>query len=70
MGSPLVPIIADYYMEYTEQQAVVSAAKKSAYRYTCTHGKDGLQGLLKHLNSIHANMKFNIAVQQNKTLSF
>jgi hypothetical protein len=52
------PVIANYYMEYSEQEAIVSAANKPAhwYRYAdntcviCTHGKDELQGLLKNQN--------------------
>jgi hypothetical protein len=34
-----------------------------------THGKEGIQGFLQHLKSTHANIKFTMKVEKNKTLS-
>jgi hypothetical protein len=78
MESPLAPVVANFYMEHFEQQAISSAEKKPArwFRYVddtfvvWTHGKDELQEFLKHLNNIHLNIMFTMEVEQNKTLPF
>jgi hypothetical protein len=78
MGSPLAPVIANFYMEFFEQQAIHLAAKKPAhwYRYVddtfvvWTHGKEELHGFLQHLNTIHSNIKFTMEVEKNNTLPF
>jgi sugar phosphate isomerase/epimerase len=78
MGSPLAPVVANFYMEHFEQQAISMAKKKPArwFRYVddtfvvWTHGKDELQEFLKHLNNIHPNIMFTMEVEQNKTLPF
>jgi hypothetical protein len=76
-GSPHhAPEIANFYMKFFEWQAISQAAKKLAhwYRYrddtfvVWTHGKEELQGFLRHLNNIHSNIKFTMEVEQN-TLS-
>jgi hypothetical protein len=78
MGSPLAPVIANFYMEHFEKQAISSVVKKptSWYRYVddmfvlWSHGKDELERLLKHLNSIHQNIAFTMEVDQQGTLPF
>jgi len=78
MGSPLAPVIANFYMEHFEKQAISSAAKKPTrwYRYVDDtfmvqpHGKDELQRFLKHLNSIHQNIAFTMEVEQQGTFRF
>jgi hypothetical protein len=75
MGLPLTPVIANYYIESYEQHTTSSAVKLAHwYRYTegllvvQTHGLVELHGFLKHLNSIHAKIKFSI--EQNNTPPF
>jgi hypothetical protein len=76
MGSPLTPVIANFYMEFFEQQAINLATKKPAhwYRYAddtfvvWAHGKQELRVFLQHLNSIHPNIKFTLEVEQNHAL--
>jgi hypothetical protein len=78
MGSPLALVIANFYMENFEKQAISSAAKKPTrwYRYVddtfvvWPHGRDELQRFLKHLNSIHQNIAFTMEVEQQGTLPF
>jgi hypothetical protein len=73
MGSPLVPVVANIYMEHFEKQAISSAVKKPARWYTFVvwpHGEDELQGFLEHLNSIHQNIAFTMEVEQQGTLPF
>jgi hypothetical protein len=78
MGSPLYPILVNFYMESFEQQAISSVAKRSTHWYRCgyntivvwIHGKEELQDFLEHLNSVHTNIKVIVEVEQNKTLYF
>jgi hypothetical protein len=61
MGSPLSPVIANFYMEDYEKAALESAPLKprSWFRYIgdtfviWQHGPDKLKHFLHHLNSIH-----------------
>jgi hypothetical protein len=56
MGSPLAPLIANYYMEHFEQQAVRTALRKPThwYRYVevnfvvWTHGIEEFHVFLFH----------------------
>ena len=78
MGSPLSPIIADFFMEDFEIRALQSAMKKPKhwYRYVddtfvvWQHGKESLQMFLDHLNSIHPNIKFTMEIENNSSLPF
>jgi hypothetical protein len=73
MGSLLAPVIANFYMEYSEQ-----AIKKPNrwYRYVddifevWSHGKDDLQDFLQHPNNIHKSTEFMMAAEQDITLPF
>jgi hypothetical protein len=65
MGSPLSPVIANFYMEDFEERALDSAPHKPIcwFRYVddtfviWPHGPDKLKGFLDHLNSIHITME-------------
>jgi hypothetical protein len=78
MGSPLALVIANFYTEHFEQQAISSAIKKPArwHRYVddtfvvWPHGKFELQEFLKHLNNIHPNIAFTMEIEQDKTSPF
>jgi hypothetical protein len=78
MGSPLAPVVANFYMEHFEEQAMSSATRKPTrwYRYVddtfvvWPHGKTELHGFLQHLNNIHLNIKFTMEVEQNGCLPF
>ena len=64
MGSPLSPVIANFYMEDFEMKAIEKATHKPAcwYRYVedtfviWPHGKEKLTDFLNHLNGIHNNI--------------
>jgi hypothetical protein len=72
MGSPLAPVIANYYMEHFEQQAISRAPRKPThwYRYmddtfvVWPHGEEELCEFLDHLNSIHHNINFTMEVEK------
>jgi hypothetical protein len=78
MGSPLAPVIASYYMEHFEQQAISRAPRKPIhwYRYVddtfvvWPHGEEELREFLDHLNSIHHNIKFTMEVGKKTVVAF
>jgi hypothetical protein len=78
MGSPLAPVIANFYMEHFEQKAISAAIKKSArwYRYVndifalWSHGKGDLQDFVQHVNNIHKSIKFTMEIGQARILPF
>jgi len=78
MGSSLAPVIANYYMEHFEQQAISTASSRPThwYRYmddtfmVWPHGEEELHDFLIHLNNIHPNIKFMMEVEKNQSLSF
>lgn len=78
MGSPISPSIANYYMEYFEEEALKYASKKPKLwlRYVddvfaiWSHGLDELQIFLQYLNNRHPNIKFSIEKEINGTLPF
>jgi hypothetical protein len=63
MGSPLSPVIANFYMEEFEKNAIATATNKPAcwYRYVddtfviWPHGQKRLMEFLEHLNGINKN---------------
>jgi hypothetical protein len=71
MGSPLAPVIANYYMEHFEQ-AMSTASRKPThwYRYVddtfvvWPNGEEELHEFLDHLNNIHPNIKFTMEVKK------
>jgi hypothetical protein len=78
MGSPLSPVIANFYMEYFEQRALKSAVlqPKCWYRYVddtfaiWPHGADKLDEFLNHLNNIHPSIKFTMETEEDGKLPF
>ena len=71
MGSPLSPVIANFYMEDFETKAISLATHKPTfwYRYAddtfviWPHGKDKLKEFLNHLNGIHNSTQFTIEIE-------
>jgi retron-type reverse transcriptase len=66
MGSPLSPVIANFYMEDFEKKAIANTTHKPAcwYRYVddtfviWPHRQEKLMDILNHLNGIHNNIQF------------
>ena len=78
MGSPLSPVVANFFMEKFEQQALSSAPKKPKvwFRYVddtfvvWSHGPKKLQEFLQHINSIHENIQFTMETEENNKIAF
>ncbi|XP_060520792.1 uncharacterized protein LOC132698616 [Cylas formicarius] len=78
MGSPLSPVIANFFMEKFEQQALNTAQKKPKcwFRYVddtfviWSHGEKELQIFLAHLNSINNKIKFTMETEKDGRLAF
>ncbi|XP_062837651.1 uncharacterized protein LOC134299269 [Anolis carolinensis] len=78
MGSPLSPVVANFYMEYFEKQALETAPKKPTvwFRYVddtftiWSHGEEELSKFLDHLNSIHPNIQFTMEKEKEGKLPF
>ena len=75
MGSPLLPVITNLFMDKPEKKAISTAQLKFSFliRYTnCftiwPHGKDTLTEFLSHINSIHS--KYNSHQRQRQTTAF
>jgi hypothetical protein len=78
MGSPLAPVMVNFYMEHFEQQGISSSTRKTTWWYTYVdntflvwpHGKNELYGFLQNLNNINPNITFTMVVEQNGSLPF
>nr|XP_060615776.1 uncharacterized protein LOC132765511 [Anolis sagrei ordinatus] len=78
MGSPLSPVIANFYMEHFEKQALETATKKPTiwFRYVddtftiWSHGEEELNRFLDHLNSIHPKIQFTMEKENEGRLPF
>ncbi|XP_060528287.1 uncharacterized protein LOC132703174 [Cylas formicarius] len=78
MGSPLSPVIANFFIEKFEQQALNTAQKKPKcwFRYVddtfviWSHGEKELQIFLAHLNSINNKIKFTMETEKDGRLAF
>jgi hypothetical protein len=65
-------VIANYYVEHFEQQAISRAPRKPTqwYRYVddtfvvWPHGEEELRESLDHHNSTHHNIKFTMVVEK------
>jgi hypothetical protein len=78
MGSPLSPVIANFYMEDCEKAALESAPLKPRcwFRYVddtfviWQHRPDKLKDFLHHLNSIHQSIQFTMETESEGHLPF
>jgi hypothetical protein len=78
MGSPLSPVIANFYMEEFEKKAIEQATHKPTcwYRYVddtfviWPHGQDKLQEFLHHINGLHKKIQFTMEIEKNGHLPF
>jgi hypothetical protein len=78
MGSPLYPVIANYFMEYFEEMALEAATHKPLcwFRYVddtfviWPHGPGKLAEFLDHLNGLHENIKFTMETERDGHLPF
>jgi hypothetical protein len=78
MGSPLSPVIANFFMEDFETKAIDKSTLKPAcwYRYVddtfvvWPHGKEKLTDFLNHLNGIHNNIQFTMEIEYEGHLPF
>jgi hypothetical protein len=78
MGSPLSPVIANFYMEDFEMKAIETATHKPACWYRCVddtfviwpHGQEKLKDFLNHLNGINNNIQFTMQVEEEGHLPF
>jgi len=78
MGSPLSPVIANFYMEDFEMKAIKKATHKPTcwYRYVDNifaiwpYGKEKLTDFLNHLNGIHNNIQFTVEREDEGHLPF
>ena len=78
MGSPLSPVIVNFFMEYFEKRAIEQAPHKPMcwFRYVddtfviLPHGKQRLGEFLNHLNGIHRNIQFTMEIEEEGHLPF
>ncbi|XP_046382357.1 uncharacterized protein LOC124153305 [Ischnura elegans] len=78
MGSPLSPVIANFFMEHLEEKALNSAPlrPKVFFRYVddtfliWPHGRESLDAFLNHMNGQHPNISFTMKVEENRRLPF
>jgi hypothetical protein len=78
MGSPLPPIIANFYMEDYKKAALESAPLKPRcwFRYAddtfviWKHGPDKLKDFLRHLNNINHSIQFTMETESKSHLPF
>ncbi|XP_071440278.1 uncharacterized protein [Hetaerina americana] len=78
MGSPLSPVIANFYMEKFEKSAIETISKKPKLwlRYVddtfviWQHGTQELNDFLRHLNNQHRAIKFRMELEKNKQIPF
>ena len=78
MGSPLSPMVANFFMERFEQAVLETASRKPKvwYRYVddtfvvWNHGEEELEIFLQHLNSQNENIQFTMEKEHDGELSF
>ena len=78
MGSPLLPVIANLYMESLEEAAISSAELQPNLwvRYVddtfviWTHGQEELHQFHQHLNNQHSNIQFTMEEESGCELAF
>lgn len=78
MGSPLSPVVANFFMEEFEQKALRTAQRKPKhwFRYVddtfviWPHGEEELHNFLEHLNEINSNIKLTMEMETDQKLPF
>ena len=78
MGSPLSPVVANFFKERFENDALTSAIHKPSVRLRYvddtfviwSHGREKLDKFLNHINTIHPNIQFTMETEKNRRLSF
>jgi hypothetical protein len=78
VGSPLTPVIGNFYMEDYEETALESAPLKPRcwFRYVddtsviWQHGPDRLKDFLHHLNGIHQSIQYTMETESEGHLPF
>ena len=78
MGSPLSPVVANFYMERFEQRAITSFPLKPRcwFRYVddtfviWSHGEEELGRFLAHLNQVHPRIQFTVERETDNQLAF
>ena len=78
MGSPLSPVIANFFMEDFEKKAIEQATHKPAhwYRYVddtfviWPHGQEKLTEFLNYLSGLHNNIQFTMVIEEEGHLPF
>jgi hypothetical protein len=78
MGSPLSPVIANFFIEDFEQKATEQATHKPVcwFRYVddtfviWPHGKEKLEDFLIHLNGLHNKIQFKMEKEEAGHLPF
>ncbi|XP_026326149.1 uncharacterized protein LOC113234841 [Hyposmocoma kahamanoa] len=76
MGSPIAPVVANIFMEWFEDTALVNISFEPRYwwRYVddvfAIMPKEGAESLLAHLNSVHPKITFTVECEQNGVLPF
>jgi len=74
MGSPLSPVIANFFMEDPEKKATEQATHKPVcwFRYVddtsiiWPHGQERLTEFLNHLNGLHNKIKFTMEREESQ----
>jgi hypothetical protein len=78
MGSPLSPVIANFYMEDFEEMALDRAPHKPLCWFCYVddtfviwpHSPDRLRDFLDHLNSVHQSIQFTMEMERDSHLPF
>jgi hypothetical protein len=78
MGSPLSPVISNFFMDDFEERALEQATHKPLcwFRYVddtfviWPHGQEKLEGFVEHLNDLHRNFQFTVETEKYGHLPF
>ena len=78
MGSPLYPVISNFFMDDFEERALEQATHKSLcwFRYVddtfvnWPHGPEKLEEFVEHLNGLQRNIQFTMETEKDGHLPF
>jgi hypothetical protein len=78
MRSPLSPVIANFFMEDIEKNAIEQATHKPVCWFIYVddtfviwpHGQEKLEDFLNHLNGLHNNIQFTMEKEQGGHFPF